>query len=194
MNRLFLLVLFFLIAKAGFAQQKDTLISNLPMVNGRLVYADSIKIESHNRSTLDSAAKSWFAGYFKYHQPDTLSKDKDINSTILSQGLLEFRIATSSLALIKYNFYLIITIKVDCKDNYYTYKIFDIYFRPKSDFFYKVGYYQSSPDYLIGLYSKKHLGLVAGMNLGRKKIREYLKCTNDAVLACIASLNKAMAN
>ncbi|MDB4903905.1 MAG: hypothetical protein JWQ63_3186 [Mucilaginibacter sp.] len=195
MNKLLLIVLFLFLTRTCFAQKdKDTLISNLPMINGSLVYTDSIKVKDHSRIMLDSTAKKWLNSYFKYHRPDTLSKDKDPESSVLSQGLLEFRMTTTSLALVKYNFYVVIKIKINCTENNYAYRISDIYFVPKSKFFRAVGYYQSSPEYMIGLLNKKHLGIVDGMNMGRKKIREYITRTNDAVQACITSLNTAMAN
>jgi hypothetical protein len=195
MNRWSLILLLLLIANTIFAQKdKDSVVNNLPVVNGKLIYTDSITVKGHSRATLDNAAKKWLAAFFEYQRPDTLSKDKDTNSSVLSQGILKFRMTTTSLALVKYDFYLVITIKVDCKDNYYTYKIFDIFFVPKSRFFRAVIYYQDSPEYLIGLYHKKHLGLEPALDMGRKKIREYLTRVNDAITACISSLNKAMAN
>ena len=38
------------------------------------------------------------------------------------------------------------------------------------------------------------MGLMPSINMGRKKVGEYLICINDAVQNCISSLNKAMAN
>jgi hypothetical protein len=126
--------------------------------------------------------------------PDTLSKDRDITSSVLDYGLLEFSIAPSSGVLIKYNFNLVLTIRIDCKDDYYTYKIFDIHFWPKSHLVNKIVYHANNPDYLIGLLNKKHLGLSQSFSMGRKKIKEYLTLTNDSIQACISSLNKAMTN
>jgi len=196
MNRkLLIAILFLLISKAGLAQNdKDTLVYNLPVVDGKLVYADSVNIKGHSRAVLDSTAKDWLKKYFKLNRPDTLTKDLDISSSVLSQGALEFRMTTTSVALVKYDFYLIISIKINCRDNYYSYKIFDIFFLPKKDFFRKVISYQSNPDYLIELYKQKHLGFANSINYGRKKIREYLRRTNDNIRACISSLNKTMQN
>jgi Domain of unknown function (DUF4468) with TBP-like fold len=195
MNKYLFSVLFLFMSIAAFAQSdKDSVINSLPVVDGKLVYTDSVNVKNQSKAHLDSIAKKWFAGYFKYYRADTVSKDKDINSTILKQGALEFRMATTSLALVKYDFFLVITFKINCKDDYYTYKISDTYFMPKDRFFRVAIYYESSPDYLIGLYKQKHMGLGPSVNFGRKKIREYLTRTNNAIQACIASLNKAMTN
>jgi hypothetical protein len=192
MNRPLFIALFLLIANTGLAQKgKDTTVYNLPVVNGKLVYADSIKVQGHNKSVLDSAAKKWLAGYFQYHWADTLSKDKDNESCVLTKGLLEFRAPPNSIRAVYYDYYLLVTIKIDCKDGYYTYKVFDTYFRPKSGFFNKVVIHPTSSDYLIDIYKKKHYGF---MTIDGSTIRYYLACVNTAILNCIASLNKAMAN
>ncbi|MCR8558029.1 DUF4468 domain-containing protein [Mucilaginibacter sp. BJC16-A38] len=194
-RKILAVLLFLLLAKVGIGQtSKDSIVYNLPVINGKLVYADSIIVKGHDKAILDTTAKKWFKGYFKVYRPDTLAKDKDTSSVILNRAGLEFRIATTSVALVKYDFYLIFSIKINCKNGYYTYRISDIFFVPKKDFYRRVIYYQSSPDYLIGLYKQKHLGFANSINLGRKKIREYLKCTDDTIRACIASLNKTMVN
>jgi hypothetical protein len=159
-----------------------------------LVYADSIQIKGRDKKALDTTVKKWFTNYFKMYRPDTLAEDKDVNSSVLDQCGLEFRMSTTPEALVKYDFYLIMTVRINCYKGCYTYKIFDIFFIPKSRLFRTVGYYQTNPEYLIGLLNKKHMGLGPSINMGRKKIREYLTNTNDAIQACITSLNKAMVN
>lgn len=194
MNSWVIMLLFLLIANVGLSQEgKDSVIYGMPVVNGKLFYGDSIELKGRNRVSLDSTAKKWFVNYFKYYQKDTLLRDKDLSSIVLDRAAVEFRMTTSSLALVKYDFYLIFTMKISCTDGYYTYKIFDVFFIPKNRLFRAVGYYQSSPDYLLGLYKQKHLGLGPAINMGRKKIREYLTNTDNAIRGAIASLNKAMA-
>jgi hypothetical protein len=196
MNRILLVALFCLLAaRTVFAQDdKDSIVNKMPLVNGKLVYADSVKVKGRDKVKLDSTVKKWFGSYFKYQSPDTLSKDKDVNSSVLSQGALEFKMSPSSLGLVKYDFYLIMTIKIDCYSDYYSFKIYNIFFTLKSGLFRAAGYYQTSPEYLIGLLSKKHIGVGPSVNMGRKKIREYLTNTNDTIQGCITSLNNAMAN
>jgi len=192
MNRSILIILFLLIANADFAQKgKDTVVYNLPVVNGRVVYTDSINIKGKSKAVLDSAVQRWFTGYFKSYRPDTLAKDRDANSNILSQVLLEFRNSPNSYRIVYYNFYLIMTIKVNCKDGYYTYTIFDIFFRPKSGFVNAVIVHPTNMEYLIELYKKKHRGLYS---LDKSTIRSYLFNVNSVIQTCIASLNKAMIN
>ena len=191
MNRLMLIILFFLVTNASFGQaDKDSILREMPMVNGRLVYSDSVRVDGHNRAKLDSNAKKWLSGIG--HVQDTLSADKDANSSVLSWCATEFKMTTTSVALVKYKFYLIMVIDVDCFDGYYKYKVFNIYFKPESKLFRIAGYYQMSPEYLIGLLQKDHMGLEPSVDMGRKKIREYLANTNDGVRRAIASLNEGM--
>jgi len=193
MNRTVILILFLIIAKIGLAQKgKDTIVYKLPVINGKLTYTDSITVQGHNKAVLDSAAKKWINNYFKYHWADTLSKDKDARSSVLSWALLEFRAPPNSIRAVYYDYYLLVTIKITCNNDYYTYEIFDEYFRPKSGFFNKVVIHPTSADWLIDIYKKKDYGLMH--NLDGSTIRYYLSCVNTAIINCIASLNKAMKN
>ena len=190
MNKCPFILLLLLIANAAFAQKdKDSVINNLPMVNGRLIYADRIAVKGHSKAKLDSIAKKWITVYFKYYRPDTLAKDKNANASVLSQGILEYHVTPG---LISIPFYAIVTIEITCRDNTYNYKMYDIYFRTKSKLIGSM--YQRDPEYLIGLYKQKHISFPTSMSIDRGMIRKYLTAMNSAVRDCILSLNKAMAN
>jgi hypothetical protein len=213
--------LLLLTAKLFAQSHRDSLVNNMPMVNGRLVYADTVKVPGHSQKQLDTTAKKWFAGYFKFQRPDTarrkdstttngkdsaatklkdstvskvkeLKGDNDATGDLSRQAVLEFRMTTTSVALVKYKFYLVMSIKIHCIDNGYTYKIDDIFFVPESKVFRAVGYYDTSPEYLIGLYQKKHMGLEPSIDLGRKKVVEYLNNVDTGVRGAIASLQQVM--
>ena len=187
MKKTLLFILFLLTAKLVFAQA-DTL--NMPLHDGKLEYTGTIPVSNKNRLQLDTTAKGWFNRYFQYRQ----LVDSNINISVLAKGALQFRMTTTSMALVKYTFFLCMDIQIDCKDNSYTYKISNIYFTPKNAFFRKVIIHENSPEYMIELYNKKHLGFAYSVNLGRKKIREYLTHTNDTILACIAYLDQLSCN
>lgn len=191
MNRLLLIVLFLLSANKIFAQKdKDTTVYNLPEVNGKLVYKDSIFVKGRSDVMLDSLAKKWFNGYFKYWQSDTLSKDRVKNCSVLAQGVLEY---TARPGLLNIPYFAIISIMIKCNDDGYVYEIHDILFRPQNGILYRIGY-ERDPEYLINLYKQKHIGLIKAMSIDRGMIRNYLSSMNTAVLNCIASLKKAMTN
>jgi len=190
-----IILLLLVIAKTGFGQKKvDSAILKMPIVNGRLVYTDSIILKDHNKAILDTAAKKWLLSYFKVSEPDTLSKDRDPNGSIVARAALEFKMTTTSVSLVKYKFYLVMSIKVICKNNFYSYKIFDIFFVPESKLIRIAAVYQHNPEYLLDLYKKDHLGFEPSIDFGRKKIAEYLTNVNTGVQNAIAELNKAMAN
>ncbi len=196
MNRLVIILLFLLLAKAGFAQKPiDSLIYNLPVVNGKLMYSGYADVKGRNRTELDSIAKKWVFSYFKDSQlietqGIPLPLYTDTTSIILNRGLLKYKMRPG---MVNITFYSIITLKVGCTDNRYNYQIDSIYFRPKSGALNALGY-QNSPEYLISVFKKKHLGFWTSMNVTRNQIREYLSTMNTAIRDCIASLNKAMAN
>lgn len=192
MNRFLLVAFLTMIANWGLAQKaKDAFIKDLPMVDGKLIYEGKVQVNGHQYRTLDSVAKKWFNSYFIDHQECTPPQGKDTASSVLSLGLLQFQVSPNNMQVIKYNFLLQVTMKIDCKDNYYSYKISEIRFRQKSGFMNVVLGFPGTPEYYIKLSQKKHLGI---MDYSRATIRNYLSNLDLAIQSCIASLNKAMAN
>jgi len=186
--KLILLAAFLLASNVIFAQ-KDSIVYKIPTVGEKVVYSGTVAVNGKTHIMLDTTAKAWFNSNFKYKRPDTSPGSLD-TSSVFSQGLLEYKVRPG---MVNIPFLCQITIRITCKNNQYNYNISDIYFRPKSEFLNGVGY-QNSPDYLVKVGKKKHLGLGTSWNVTRGQIREYLTKMNTAILACIASLNKAMSN
>jgi hypothetical protein len=185
----FTLLAAFLLASNVIFAQKDSIVYKIPMDGDKVVYSGIVGVDNKNHVMLDTAAKAWLKGYFKYLRP-AAPPDAQDTSSVFSQGLLEYKVRPG---MINIPFYCQITIRVTCKENQYSYRISDIYFRPQNGFLNAVGY-QNSPDYLVRVGKKKHLGLATAWNVSRGQIREYLTRMNTAIRECIASLNKAMAN
>lgn len=195
MKAILLSTFFISMCLSAFAQKDvDSAILRMPLVGNKLIYADSISLPNHTQKILDTTVKKWFVGYFKHYRPDTLSKDRDPQASILEQAAVEFKMTTTSVALVKWKFYLVMSIKIICRDNGYSYKISDIFFMPENKTMRAVGYYQHSPEYLLDLYKKEHLGFEPAIDMGRKKIAEYLTNVNSPIQNAIASLKKAMTN
>jgi hypothetical protein len=193
MRRFLLVALFAIVTNVGFAQKgKDTIVYNLPMVNGKLVYSDSVSVKGRNKIVLDSIAKKWFADKLTPYKDCCVSLPSDSNSSVFSYALLEFRAPPNSWRLVYYDYVMLVTVKIDCGDGYYKYKIYDMRFRPKSNFFNAVVQHPTNPEYLIDRYKKKKNGLLSSMPA--EIIRIYLACVNTSVRNCITSLNNAMAN
>jgi len=183
------LLFFFLLAfNAAFAQ-KDSIVYKIPMVGDKVVYSGTVTVNNKSAAQLDAASKSWLDSYFKYHLPAAAPAGAD-TTKLYNKAMIQYKVRPG---MVNIPFYCQFIISVSCKDNQYSYRISDIFFRPKSNTLNGMGY-QNKPEYLIEVGKKKHLGLSTAMNVTRGQIREYLTKMNAAILECIASLNKAMAN
>lgn len=194
MCRSVLLVLFLFAAMTSFCQTgKDTVVYNLPVVNGKLIYTGSVDLKNRNKMSIDTAAKNWLLEYFKDDYlkwyPTNLPKN-DTDYITLRRGFFPYY---ARPGYINIRFYAILNLKISVVANKYIYRIDSIYFRPQNNMLNALGY-ENDPEYLINLYKKKHLGLFTSMSLDRNMIRKYLSALNKAILDCITSLNKAVAN
>jgi len=183
------LLFFFLLAfNAAFAQ-KDSIVYKIPTEGDKVVYSGTVTVDNKSAAQLDAASKTWLDSYFKYHLPAAAPAGAD-TTKLYNKATIEYKVKPG---MVNIPFYCQFIISVSCKDNQYSYRISDIYFRPKSNTLNSIGY-ENSPDYLVKIGKKKHLGLATSWNVTRGQIREYLTKMNTAILECIASLNKAMAN
>jgi len=171
-------------------QLKDSIIKHIPLIGGRIVYADTVAVKRHAAALLDSAAKKWFLAYFIH--PDSLTNAAPLvgNDAVFNKGVFEFKCMPGYVNVL---FYGTMTIQITCGDNFYAYRISDIYFWPHNGFLNDVGY-ERDPNYLIKLYYKKHLSFGEAWRVDKHEIKGYLVGIDRAVRDCIASLNKAIAN
>ena len=192
MYKRLLSALFILLSAPAFAQRenKDSVIKHIPLIKDKIVYTDSISVNGHSGKQLDSAAKKWFLGNFSRKDSITNATPQVGYNAVSNTGIFEFKCMPGYVNVL---FYGIMTIQITCYDNSYTYRISDLYFRPHNNFLNGAGY-QRDPNYLIGLYYKKHLSFGEAWNVDRHEIKGYLVGLDAAVRSCIASLNKAMAN
>ena len=186
MNRILFIALLLLFAKISFAQSpKDTMVTNVPTINGRILYTDSLVIKGRSKHVLDSIAQNWYISYFFHRVPE-----KDTLNSIYGRGMLEYKVKPG---MVNVDYEAAITVQITCKDGWYKYQFYDIKFKPKSDWVGALGY-QRDPEYLIKIYKQKHLTFGQEWNVTRGQIRDYISKMNRAVHECIASLNKTMAN
>ncbi|HEX3383972.1 MAG TPA: hypothetical protein VHS53_02230 [Mucilaginibacter sp.] len=186
--KLIFLAAFLLLSNAIFAQ-KDSIAFKIPTESDKVVYKGIVTVNGKSRVVLDTAAKTWLKVYFKYFRQATPADTQD-TSAVFSQGMLEYKVRPG---MVNIPFFCQVTIRVTCKDGSYTYRISDIYFRPQNEFLNNIGY-ENSPDYLVKIGKRKHLGLAISWNVTRDQIREYLTKMDANIRDCIASLNKAMNN
>jgi hypothetical protein len=188
MNRILLVFSLLLCARLCSAQ-KDTVVTNLPMVDGKLVYAGNVNVTGQDSVVLNTTANNWLKKYFKYYRPCATPRPAPANS-MLSQGVLEYDVKPG---LINIPYQCLINIEVTSTNQGFSYKIYDIHFGPKSRALNAIGY-ERDPEYLIGLYKQKHIGFIKSMTIDRHEIRDYLSKMNSAIIACISSLKTAMTN
>jgi len=107
---------------AAFAQ-KDTVGLKLPVKDGRLVYEGIVNVTGKSKTDLYNNAKQWFVDYFRSSKDVIQNEDKELGR-IVGKGII--------LLNIKYNFAYgrmwpdRITIQIDCKDEKYRYRIYDM--------------------------------------------------------------------
>ena len=183
------LCLFFLFAfNAAFAQ-KDSIVYKIPTEGDKVVYSGIVSVNNKSATQLNAISKSWMDSYFKYHLPAAAPAGAD-TTRLYNKATIEYKVRPG---MVNIPFYCQFIISVTCQDNQYSYRISDIFFRPKSNTLNSIGY-ENSPDYLVKIGKRKHLGLATSWNVTRGQIREYLAKMNAAMLECIAALNKAMTN
>jgi hypothetical protein len=183
------LFFFFLLAfNAAFAQ-KDSIAYKIPTEGDKVVYSGTVAVNNKSAAQLDAISKSWMDSYFKYHLPAAAPIGAD-TTKLYNKATIEYKVRPG---MVNIPYYCQFIISITCKDNQYSYRISDIYFRPKSNTLNGIGY-KNSPDYLVKIGKRKHLGLAISWDITRGQIREYLSKMNTAMLECIASLNKAMNN
>ncbi|MFI5160282.1 MAG: hypothetical protein ACHQHN_03350 [Sphingobacteriales bacterium] len=184
----FLLFFFLLAFNAAFAQ-KDSIVYKIPTEGDKVVYSGTVAVNNRSAAQLDAISKSWLDSYFKYHLPAAAPAGAD-TTKLYNKATIEYKVRPG---MVNIPFYCQFIISINCKDNQYSYRISDIYFRPKSNTLNGIGY-ENSPDYLVKIGKRKHLGIATSWNVTRGQIREYLTKMNAAMLECIASFNKAMTN
>ena len=169
----------------------DSLLARLPIINGKLIYQDSINIPGQNVSKLDSMVKRWFYNNFQY-RCFLPQKGKDTLHNLLGQGIMEFS-DFNRHQIVKYHYYLVMTIQINCRDNSYSYKISDMGLVLKNKFLNSAVMRPATPEYIIDLYKhKKHYWWTTGFT--SNGLKDYLANMNRLALNTVASLKKAMAN
>lgn len=115
------LLIILLMPMYAFAQ-KDTTGLNLPYKEGRIVYEEIINVENKSKSDLLVNAKQWFVDYFKSSKDVIQNEDKE-TGRIIGKGILFFYAKTWAMS---FKIDDKITIQIDCKDNKYRYRLYDI--------------------------------------------------------------------
>ena len=159
--------------------QKDTSGLNMPFKDGTLIYQDVVSTPNIIKSDLYKNAKQWFVDTFNNSKFVIQSEDKE-EGKIVGKGIIY---ATHKALIGASQLSTTITIQVECKDDRYRYKIYDMSLESET----------------IGIFSPNHLvdGILGKPLNGRstytKKVsREILSSIDTETDMLILSLKKYM--
>jgi hypothetical protein len=117
-----LLVLMIFIVKTSFAQ-KDTTGLNIPTKDQKIVYEAVVEIPNKNKLDLYNNAQKWFIDKFNSSKDVIQNQDKE-QGQIVGKGIMTTTIKGRMGT--PWNFKNRVTVQIDCKDNKYRYRIYDI--------------------------------------------------------------------
>ncbi|WP_184543097.1 DUF4468 domain-containing protein [Mucilaginibacter sp. FT3.2] len=182
-----LLVLTFIIfAKSAFAQ-KDTVGLNVPFVNNTVAYERVFDVPNAPKNLLYSNAGLWLAETHPYVENTQLQLNDPVLSRVVGRVKSSTRVATDKVLwqtyydTITYNF----TLQVDCKDNKYRIRIYNIQYVLGAD-------YASVDDLMLALINSKSYTLTKGAVLKTPDLKQCFQALNIAVDNVLADITKSI--
>jgi hypothetical protein len=182
-----LLVLAFIIfAKSAFAQ-KDTVGLNVPFVNNTVVYEKVFDVPNAPKNLLYSNAGLWFAETHPYVQDTQLQLVDPVLSRVVGR-VKSYTVVVTNKVLwdtyygnITYNF----TLQVDCKDNKYRIRIYNIQDVLGND-------YTPVDNLMLALISSKSYTLANAAVLKTPDLKQRFQALNTIVNNVLADITKSM--
>jgi hypothetical protein len=186
MKKLLILALI-IFAKSAFAQ-KDTVGLNVPFANNTIVYEKVFDVPTAPKNLLYSNAGLWFAETHPYVQDTQLQLVDPVLSRVVGRVKSSTVVVTSKVlwqsyyATITYHF----TLQVDCKDNKYRIRIYNIQDVIGND-------YAPADDLMFALISSKSYTIVNTTNaLKPSDLKQHFQALNTIVNNVMADLTKSM--
>jgi hypothetical protein len=177
-----LIIIFIFFAKTTFAQ-KDTVGLNIPIIDGAVVYQKVFNVPDKSKDALFNDAQLWYLDNFKNTRGPQI-EDKDFGR-IVAKSSIPFTLKATFGVKVLYNNNF--TIQIDCKDNKYRCRIYDMTMSDASG-----GKDQAifTPESLINQITGKESNFGG---LSKNQSKETLQNLNASILDLIASLDKRMA-
>ncbi len=182
MKNIFILA-FIILAKSAFAQ-KDTVGLNIPFVNGTVVYEEVFNAPNASRNLLYSNAGLWLAETHP-HLADTQLQLEDPALSRVA-GRVNSAAGGSYKVLWQTNYYTFtfnFTLQIDCKDNNYRIRIYNI-----QDVFDKN--YAAIDDMMQSLINSKSLTLVTGGVMKKDDFKKCFQALNIVIDNVMTDINK----
>lgn len=173
-----MLICFLLAATKCYSQKKDTTGLRLPYVDGKLTYTTIINEKELNKSDLYKNAKQWFVDTFESSSHVIQSEDKE-EGVIVGKGIIPIY---HGKGMYRQSVSTSMTIKIECKDGRYRYKIYDILVKPTfGDVF-----PSTIVDGLLGKELNEH------STFNKRASREVLESLNFETNMLVFSIQRAM--
>ena len=183
MKKLLVLALI-IFAKSAFAQ-KDTVGLNIPFVNNTVVYEKVFDVPNVPKNLLYSNAGLWFAETHPYVQDTQLELVDPVLSRVVGRVKSSTVIVTNKVLWdtyygnITYNF----TLQVDCKDNKYRIRIYNIQNVSGT-------VYTPVEDLMQSLINSKSVTLANGVVFKTADLKQHFQALNAVIDSVLTDINK----
>ncbi len=182
MKKIFILA-FIIFAKSAFAQ-KDTVGLNVPFANNTVVYERVFDVPNAPKNLLYSNAGLWLAETHPYIGKTELQLGDPVLSRVA--GRVTSSIVTSNKFLWKTNYLTLtynFTLQIDCKDNKYRIRIYNIQYVWNPN-------YTPMDDLMQSLINSKSYTFSDASVLKTPDLKEYFQALNTAIDNVLADINK----
>jgi len=187
MKKLLILALMFF-TKIAFAQ-KDTVGLNVPYVNNTVIYERVFNVPNVTQNLLYSNAGLWMAETHPYVVNTQLTLEDPASGRVV--GRANCYIGSSYKVLWQtqyYTYHFDFTIQIDCKDNKYRVRIYNIQDIIDSNA------HTPIDDMMQSLIASKSLTLGTGSVMKKADFEKCLHALNDMVGSVMADISKNMLN
>jgi hypothetical protein len=179
-----LILAFAVFAKSAFAQ-KDTVGLNVPFVNNTIVYERVFDVPNTPKNLLYSNAGLWLAETRPYVADTQLQLVDPILSRVV--GRVTSSVVVPYKVLWQTNYYTItdnFTLQVDCKDNKYRIRIYNIRDRVGTD-------YVPLDDLMLALINSKSYA-IGNLVLKIPDLKDHFQALNTIIGNVLADISKSM--
>lgn len=180
-----LIFAFLLCAKTLFAQ-KDTVGLNIPFINNTVAYERVFNVPNTTANMLYANAGIWLAETHPYGGSTQLT----LNDSNLSRvvGRVKYTVVTSEKILWETNYYNYVsdfTIQIDCRDNQYRVRIYNIQNVVGTT-------YIPTDELMQSLIKSKSYALDGGGFINTKGLNHLFQTLNTAINNVMTDINKSM--
>lgn len=184
MKKLIILA-FVVFAKSAFAQ-KDTVGLSIPFINNTVVYEKVFEVPNTPKSQLYANAELWFAESHPYVEDTQLQLVDPVLSRAVGRVKSYYSVSNKVLWSTNISTYLFnFTFQVDCKDNKYRIRIYNIQDMTGSD-------YTPVDNLMYALVNSKSYTIPNGVVLKAKDLKQHFQRLNSVVNNVMADISRSM--